>query len=155
MTLEFGKCPSGKARMATEWAIIPCGADKLDTAAPAADLYTSSTFRSTLAAALTLVDPAHVLVLSAKHGLVALDTVVDPYDTKMGDPGTVTVGTVVAQAVVAGIAADDDVSALLPSAYFAKLDEALRYLDVFPTPVFEGTRGIGDHRGVARVLQAA
>lgn len=131
----------------SEFFVIPCGAAKLDTPAAARDLYTSTSFKLALNAALTQVDAAHVLILSAKHGLVALDEVLAPYDTKMGDPDSIDTVNVQAQAMAHGISWDSDVYCLLPAAYFAKLDEALRELSIWPIDVYEADAGIGYQRG--------
>jgi hypothetical protein len=64
-------------------ALVGCSGPKLKEPAPARQLYTSQLFRSTL----TLAELRHdvVYVVSAKHELVALDQVIEPYDLTMGD----------------------------------------------------------------------
>lgn len=64
-------------------ALITCGKDKLGCAAPARELYTGTQFRLSLQVATCLF--GEVLVLSAKHGLVALDDVLEPYEFSMRD----------------------------------------------------------------------
>lgn len=68
--------------------LIGCSSMKLDRRAPARELYTSPIFRKTLELALCFTPPERVFVTSAKHGLLALDQEVDPYDetvsTKLG-----------------------------------------------------------------------
>lgn len=141
------------------WLVVPCGAAKLDHPAPARDLYTGSMFRYALAAALAEAEDtgATVLILSALHGLVELDQVLAPYNTKMGEAGSVDAATVAAQAQALGIRWEvrPDVYGLLPNAYFAVLDEALRLDDVYAAQVYEGCGGIGEQRKVCRVVQAA
>ena len=61
--------------------LIACAAQKLDRAAPARDLYCSPLFRKSLA--YVEQHCATVYVLSALHGLVALDTVIAPYDQRL------------------------------------------------------------------------
>lgn len=130
--------------------VIPCGAGKIDVPAPARDLYTGSMFRHTLENALRAVDldaaaglgDGRVLILSAKYGLVDLDTVLEPYDLRMGDKGSVTAETLTAQALALGIDWGADVYALLPRPYLARLDEALRELDVYVQDVYEVSGGI-------------
>lgn len=135
--------------------VIPCAAAKADHDAPAAELYTSVFFRQALAAARSEVADDSILVLSALHGLVALDTVLAPYDVKMGDAGSVSVDDVAVQAVELGMLADDaEVYALLPASYFAVLDGALRVFGSYATPVYEATSGIGDQKHVCSVLAA-
>lgn len=82
-----------------------------------------------------------VLILSALHGLIALDELVSPSDVKMGPTiearakaGNVTAERVRAQAVELGIGHGDEVFALLPTDYLRVLDEALAGLDVSRTP---------------------
>lgn len=139
------------------WYVIPCGADKAAAPAPAAHLYTGGMFRMALAAAEAEAaeTDGRVLILSALHGLVDPADVVAPYDVKMGDPGSVTVDTLAAQAAALGITWGADVYAFLPNAYFAQLDQALRADDVYAAQVYEGCGGIGDHRKVCRLVRAA
>lgn len=134
--------------------IIPCGAAKAARPARARDLYTGQQFRLTLAAALEQADPAHVLILSARHGLIALDQVVAPYDTKMGDPDSVTAEQVRSQLAGHGITWGNrpDVYAMLPKAYWAVLDAACRAEDIYPADVYEAAPGIGYQRQVASIV---
>lgn len=59
-------------------ALVACSASKLDRAAPARDLYTSALFRKALAYAEIAAE--RVWILSALHGAVELDRVIEPYD---------------------------------------------------------------------------
>ena len=144
--------------------IVPCAADKVSYAAPAEELYTSANFVHTLNAAKTeAVDTEKVtgvkttvMILSAKHGLLPLDTVVEPYDTKMGQPGSIEVKSLAAQLVTSGATT---VCALLPGTYrdrlFAAVDDVrmnedndwIEFLDAY-----EAAPGIGYQRGVASSL---
>lgn len=135
--------------------VIPCGAAKADHRTAARDLYTGSMFRHTLAAAVATADAdeqdgcsARVLILSALHGLVELDTELDPYNVKMGDAGCITPEALAAQAVELGIGWGHEVYAMLPKAYLAALDAALRPMDVNVLDVYEAAPGIGYQRGV-------
>ena len=135
--------------------VIPCGGAKVNTPAPARDLYAGQMFAHTLAAAEKAAAwdrsqgiPARVLILSALHGLVELDTVLAPYDVKMGDPQSVTPAVLAAQATALGLGWGSEVYAFLPAAYFTALDTALRTLDVYPAPVYEAAPGIGYQRAV-------
>lgn len=58
--------------------VIACSATKLSTAAPAAQLYTGALFRLALAVAKQRCQ--RVRILSAKHGVLRLDAVMEPYD---------------------------------------------------------------------------
>lgn len=136
--------------------VIPCGGAKLDRAAPARELYTGSMFRHTLEHATRCaaldeqagLGPARVLILSAKHGLVTLDQELEPYDLRMGQPGSVTAATLAEQALALGIDWGADVYALLPRPYLARLVEALRSLDVYVMDVYEAARGIGEQKRI-------
>lgn len=61
--------------------LIACSAGKLDHAAPARLLYTSDLFRKSVAYAETLGAPW--IILSALHGVVEPDTVLEPYDVTL------------------------------------------------------------------------
>lgn len=66
--------------------VIPCGGSKRKHAAPARELYTGQQFTLALDAAQALaakMGGADVRVLSAEHGLVELDQVLEPYDHKL------------------------------------------------------------------------
>lgn len=139
--------------------IIPCGAGKLDRAAPARHLYTGSMFRHALTnvqrlAAQDVADgcgPVRVLILSARHGLVELDTVLQPYEQRMDRPGSASAQTLADQAAGLGIDWGAQVYAFLPRPYLARLDEALRTLDVYVQDVYEACGGIGDQRRVLSI----
>jgi hypothetical protein len=139
--------------------VIACSAGKAARRAPARDLYTGQGFRHALKAAEAQVAwcasqrmTARALVLSARHGLITLDTVIDPYDLQMGEPGSVCPAGVAAQAASLGIAWGCEVHALLPRAYLAVLDAALRPESIWVRDVYEGCRGSGDQRLVNRTL---
>jgi hypothetical protein len=68
-------------------ALIGCGAKKVDRRARARELYTGSLFRFAVAWASQHCDRA--FVVSAMHGLVDLDTELDPYNRKIADLGGV------------------------------------------------------------------
>ena len=63
--------------------LVGCGKSKLDHSAPARELYTGPLFRAALRYAEATCD--RVFVLSAKHGLLDLDTVIEPYDLRLKD----------------------------------------------------------------------
>lgn len=138
--------------------VIPCAAAKLDVPAPAGQLYASANFAHMLRAAqATAADsdvPAKVMILSAEHGLVDLDTVLAPYDTKMGDAGCVTAADVRAQ-----LAGATTITAMLPAAYYRTLaaavaanndDDTAPWIELLD--VYEDAPGIGYQRGVATSL---
>ncbi|HEY0435262.1 MAG TPA: hypothetical protein VGC92_01385 [Phenylobacterium sp.] len=121
--------------------LIPCGGRKLALPARARDLYTGPYFRQALAWARTL--GGRFLILSAKHGLVEPEERIEPYDLRMGQPGSVTAGLVHAQAHARGLLDEPCVLAAGGRAYL----KVVR--DVWPlaeTP-FEGL-------GLGKQLQA-
>lgn len=61
--------------------LVACSAAKLDHAAPARDLYTGDLFKRALAVAEAQC--ARVVILSARHHVLELDALVEPYDTPM------------------------------------------------------------------------
>lgn len=65
----------------TRVALVACSETKLGRRAPARELYTGHLFRLSLRYAEPRAD--RVFVLSALHGLLALDQAVDPYDYEM------------------------------------------------------------------------
>ncbi len=62
--------------------LVGCAAAKLSRPAPARDLYTSQLFRK--ASAYAEANSDHWYILSAKHGLVSPDQMLEPYDMKLG-----------------------------------------------------------------------
>lgn len=141
--------------------IIPCAAAKVDHAAPARDLYDSANFRHALAAAeATAADQGdtRVMILSAEHGLVELDTVLAPYDTKMGQRGCIGTEVIVDQLVAL---APQSVTSMLPSAYYQRVWEAVTFINeegsdedpwIDLMDVYEASPGIGYQRGTASSL---
>jgi len=140
-----------------EQVIIGCGGAKLDHAAPARDLYTGQAFRLNLAAALALVDgdDGRVAILSAKHGIVQLDEIIEPYDVTVGDAEAITPRELrrsLAFRCVSGFR-----TALLLANAYAELFEAAhlddwdqRGMAIEATAnLFVGSKGIGDQRGRA------
>jgi len=143
--------------------LVACGATKLSHPAPAEDLYTSSHFALMLAAARSEAadtvrvcgGTASVAILSALHGLVDPATALEPYDLKMGQPGSVTAAQLAAQLVHSP---PDEIVAMLPAAYLLVLVEAVETLndaalaDITVHNAFEAAPGIGYQRGVAASL---
>ena len=70
--------------------IIACGAKKLDRTACARDLYVGAYFKACLAYALALAPARDIFILSAKYGLIGINDHIEPYDLKMGEPGSIT-----------------------------------------------------------------
>ena len=85
-----------------ELVVITCGSRKLDHRAPAGELYTGSYHRACRRAAEAL-EPERLLILSSAYGLLRLDDIVDPYDTAVDDPDSITAAELVAQAEARGV----------------------------------------------------
>jgi hypothetical protein len=120
--------------------VIPCGASKLTTAAAAGDLYIGSFHRACARAADALATPgATVLVLSALYGLVTLDRVLDPYELRMGQPGSVTGDELRAQARTLGLDRATEVVVLAGAAYTT----AARQVWPHASAPLEGAGGMG------------
>jgi hypothetical protein len=100
--------------------VVPCSGAKLAHAAPAGELYTGQLHRLARRAADAL--GGRVLILSALHGLLQLDELVEPYDVQVGDDRAVAPDEVAAQARQLGVRR---VIALTPKRYTALLADAL------------------------------
>ncbi|AOT23210.1 hypothetical protein SEA_TAQUITO_90 [Mycobacterium phage Taquito] len=142
-----------------EVTVIACAAAKLDEPAPAAELYTSANFRLMLRAARAQAGPGgRVLILSALHGLLDLDTVVAPYNVKMGDAGCIGAAELAAQLRARGLDAPGArITTLLPRAYAQRLAEAVALAgEAKQVDLFADAPGIGYQRAVAsRLLTGA
>lgn len=130
--------------------VVPCGAQKLDTAAPADQLYTSQHFQLTYRAACKIAadQDARVFILSALHGLIEPSTVLEPYDVKMGDAGSIKPAALAEQ--LAAINATT-ITALLPRAYRLAMVRA----GAIVTDMYANAPGIGYQRRVASQILAS
>jgi len=119
--------------------IVPCGIRKFPGLVRAAEKYCGPYARSARLAgeAVAELTGATVVTLSALYGLLEDDDLVDDYNLRMGDPGSVTAGRVAEQAarlgitnslvtVIAGKAYADIVSTVWPHAVRA-LDGCTSY----------------------------
>ncbi|HDR8929193.1 TPA: hypothetical protein QDA78_005657 [Burkholderia vietnamiensis] len=70
-----------QATMQNHLVLMACSATKASTAAPAIDLYQGVMY-STFRANVPVTRPA-VLILSAKHGFIEADRVIEPYEQRM------------------------------------------------------------------------
>jgi len=143
--------------------LIPCGAAKLDRAAFAAEVYTSSHFRLGLQAALALTVPERVRIVSARHGLVRLDAWLEPYDatipTDTAPERDELVATVAAQlAQLEHQGATRYSVSLLPARYQQLVADAARQAQPrvsVPPSLLSGLGGIGYQRqALARIVLA-
>ena len=129
--------------------VIPCSGAKLAHAAEAGHLYTGALHRHARRTADALT--AHggtVLVLSALHGFLPLTQVIEPYDHRWTDPGSIAEDQLRAQALELGLADAEDVVLLTPGQY------TQRAAAVWPharTPLAH--LGIGQQRGRLTALR--
>lgn len=127
--------------------VIPCSGAKLDRAAPAGELYVGSWHQLARRAADAMVargDAGRVVILSALHGLVDVDRVVEPYDVRLGEAGIVPLARRVAGQLIALEA--EQVVGLVPSLYRRALAlgcHATGVVDVWP---LDGCAGVGYQR---------
>ncbi len=115
----------------TRVALVGCGKEKLATEAPARDLYTGSLF-----AMASRYAEAHCdawFVLSAEHGLVAPETVIEPYDRRIAD---IRWRALVAEQLAAAVPADATLVLLAGDAYGA-------WRELVPNVVEEPLKGMG------------
>ena len=131
--------------------VIPCGGAKLQSSAPASELYTGSMFKDTIKTARTMTQESNIFILSAKHGLIALDQIIEPYDIKMGQKNSVETATIEAQ-LTAILPRDKAfiIDALLPKAYIKALENAFAgHIENH----FDGCAGIGYQKAVLKALR--
>ncbi|WP_043664825.1 DUF6884 domain-containing protein [Streptomyces xylophagus] len=122
-----------------ELVVIPCGSRKLDRPARAADLYIGSYHRACRHAAEAL-RPDRLLILSARHGLLDLDDVVEPYDTPHGTTDAVTSQLLLEQAALRDIVLLDPVVALGGARHV----DLVRSVWQHARMPLAGTRGMGE-----------
>lgn len=130
--------------------IVPCGGKKADHSARAGQMYLGSYHRACRAAAERM-GARRVLILSALYGLLELDTWIDPYDLRMGNPGSVTVHVVRHQAYELGELEATDVTVLAGAAYRKVAQQVWPHA---ATPL-DGVGGIGKQLAVLNRLTAA
>lgn len=99
--------------------VISCGGKKLPHRAPAAHLYTGGYFTACRDAARSLRAVHGWRILSALHGLLDPRTVIEPYDKRMGQPGSITPDQLQEQAATAGLIDLPRVIVLAPKDYVA------------------------------------
>ncbi|WP_150255327.1 DUF6884 domain-containing protein [Nocardiopsis deserti] len=153
----FAAEPSTPGRTPEETAgplvVIPCSASKATRPAPARELYTGSYHRMCAAAAEALTARGgRVLILSARHGLIEPAQVLEPYEHRMGQLGTVTAEQLRAQAARLGAADADQVVILAGRAYA----QAARAVWPHALTPLAGTRGIGHQRArLAEIIRSS
>lgn len=73
--------------------VIACGQRKRNHSCTAGQMYIGSYHKSLQRAARCLVTPDNILILSAKHGLLKLTDIIQPYEQRIDKPGCVKVET--------------------------------------------------------------
>jgi hypothetical protein len=155
--------PSPYKNLRADYVIIPCGAAKGPVAAPIEELYTGSMFRDALTTARQMFTDDRIFVLSAKHGLMPLGTVIEPYEQQIGKPGAVEWNDVSVQLQQLGIEFASVLS-LLPKNYHGLLVRSTQGpkismgMDIDRHKLrieqaFEGTKGIGEQKAVLAQLR--
>ncbi|WP_157495400.1 DUF6884 domain-containing protein [Kutzneria sp. 744] len=145
--------------------VLPCSGKKLDHTARVRDLYTGTTFRQALPVIEREAELATVLgpdtCVSAKHGLLELDEVIEPYDRRLDEldeQAMVVLEALLCKQLAELVGERDNVeiSAFLPRAYLRVLSAgaALVGKHVTVTDVYEGCRGIDDMRHVIASVRA-
>ncbi len=145
--------------------IVPCSGEKLWMEAEAECLYTSQNFQAQLECAKSNCD--EVLILSAKHGLLSLDTSVKPYDVKMGEgsPEEITWQEIAHQVRDRFMVWDEEsyswempedivFDTWLPRKYYNKLQDVFLRgnLDFHPFNALEGNHGIGEQKAMVKQM---
>ncbi|WP_105974684.1 DUF6884 domain-containing protein [Streptomyces geranii] len=129
--------------------VIPCSGAKLDHPAEAGKLYVGKLHQHARRTADALTaQGGTVLVMSALHGFLPLDRVIEPYDHTWDDEGSITVEELRDQAAEMGLTATADVVLLTPGKY------TQRAAAVWPaalTPLAH--LGIGRQRGRLTALR--
>tara|TARA_X000001036_G_scaffold428511_1_gene458404 strand:- start:258 stop:917 length:660 start_codon:yes stop_codon:yes gene_type:complete len=143
-------------RKAPSIGIIPCGSAKATEKTEARNLYTSQNFQAQLECAEKNCD--FVYILSAKYGLVKPDTVVAPYDVKMGDEEDIDAYRLSQQLWgclnYGGLYKNGEIDSWLPKTYFARLTDALSMccIDIEPYQVLKGNCGIGEQKAMVKQI---
>lgn len=129
--------------------IVGCSRAKEPGRLPAGRKYLGSFHHAARRAAAVIAarTGGQLLILSARHGLVTLDTEVDNYDLSIGDPGAVTAARIAEQAAALGITGAA-VTVLAGRRYADLISQvwadAARPLD--------GARGIGEQRARLKAI---
>lgn len=131
-------------------AVVGCGATKRAVATNAGDMYLGAYHRACRAVAAQITTETRTFILSARHGLLPLRTLIEPYDLRMGQPGSVTGETVRNQADKLGLLTAQPVVVLAGRRYS---EIAKRAWPTAHTPL-EGVSGIGQQLKMLKELAA-
>lgn len=113
--------------------LIPCGGKKRDRVSMARDLYTGTLHRIYQKWARSVTIDSRIFIVSAKHGLLTLDSYVAPYNLRLGEPGSIEADTMRAQAMRLNILNAPDIIALGGRDYLALMKQ------VFPQAITPAT----------------
>ena len=122
--------------------IVPCGGVKASAPRPAGRMYLSGYHLLARRAATALTDDTNTRILSALHGLLPLDQVIDPYDLRLGRPDSITADGLEEQARSQGLLGHPDVVILAGRDYTRLAQQVWPHAH---TPLV-GTRGIGEQQ---------
>lgn len=86
--------------------VISCGYKKRTHPCQAWQMYIGSYFRAMLRYALSVADRERIYILLAKYGLLRLTDPIEPYNLKMGMPGSIAAAAIAEQAERLGIAGE-------------------------------------------------
>jgi len=121
-------------------ALVGCGSEKQNKSAEARLLYTSTYFMKKR----TWAEGCHAWrILSAEHGLVNPDTILEPYDTAMSDLSEGAAqkwGKEVMEALRPELSDFEEVVVLAGSDYYAPIGDALENTEATIHWPFEGKR---------------
>ena len=79
--------------------IVPCGDIKASHTTTAENMYIGKYHKFAMRYARHVAPRENIYILSAKHGLMMLDKVIEPYNLKMGDLGSIGAYTIRQQAI--------------------------------------------------------
>lgn len=152
--------PSTHPPLPSTLVVIPCAAKKLAAGAAARDLYVSDQFKLALRAAEARAAAvgARVAIVSARHGILALDRVITPYDCTFGDLDAIAVDLLATHLAVQHVGT---IEAMLPNRYLAVVQEALMNIierggkRIKLVNLYAGAAGIGYQRAVLAALLAS
>lgn len=99
--------------------VISCGAKKQAVPSRAINLYQGSYFKAARNWARSVAPDARIFIMSAKYGLLPANKVVEPYNLRMGQAGSVTVATLRQQARALMI--DREVAIVVAGGAYAKM----------------------------------
>lgn len=99
--------------------VISCGAKKRDVASRAIDLYQGSYFKAARNWARSIAPDSRIYIMSAKYGLLPANKVVEPYNLRMGQAGSVSIATLRQQA--RALLIDRDVAIVVAGSGYTKM----------------------------------